>query len=164
MLESFENLESLSLIGCGLRSLENLPNLPNLIDLDLCDNKISLGLEMLNRYQKLESLSLAGNPIANYETLLPLSSFQSLQSLDLYGCKVSDKPDFHEKMFELIKSLITLNGLDIDKNEVSSTSSESENEEEGDLDGFVVDDSENEDNFKRPFEEEDENLKKSKSE
>ena len=40
-LETYQNLASLTLNGCNLRSLENFPNLPNLIRLELIDNKLT---------------------------------------------------------------------------------------------------------------------------
>ena len=75
-LEKFSNLKSLTLNGCGLTTLEGFPTLPELRKLELSDNNISEGLEMLQDAAlfQLKSLSLAGNKFSTLEDLEPLVS------------------------------------------------------------------------------------------
>ena len=55
------NLESLSLINVGLTSLKGFPKLPNLKRLELSDNRISSGLNLLHGSSKLTHINLSGN-------------------------------------------------------------------------------------------------------
>ena len=75
LTEEFSNLETLSLINVGLTSLKGFPKLPNLKKLELSDNRISGGLNLLNGSQKLTHLNLSGNKIKDIETLEPLVVF-----------------------------------------------------------------------------------------
>ncbi|GBM57600.1 Acidic leucine-rich nuclear phosphoprotein 32 family member A, partial [Araneus ventricosus] len=70
--DEFCNLESLSLINVGLTSLKGFPKLPNLRKLELSDNRISGGLNLLSGSPKLSTLNLSGNKIANLDALEPL--------------------------------------------------------------------------------------------
>tara|TARA_B110001452_G_C15192290_1_gene413950 strand:+ start:102 stop:593 length:492 start_codon:yes stop_codon:yes gene_type:complete len=73
-LEKFSNLKSLTLNGCGLATLDGFPQLPELRRLELSDNVLSDGLEMLQDAAlfQLRSLSLAGNKFSTLEDLEPL--------------------------------------------------------------------------------------------
>ena len=75
--EEFVNLESLSLINVGLTSLKGFPKLPNLRKLELSDNRISGGLNLLSGSPKLTHLNLSGNKIKDIETLEPLVFYKS---------------------------------------------------------------------------------------
>lgn len=72
LLESFPNLQFLSMNNCGLRSLNNFPTLPKLIKLELNDNKISGGLEKLVGMKELMQITLAGNQLRTLEDIAPL--------------------------------------------------------------------------------------------
>ena len=72
LTEEFANLRSLSLINVGLTSLKGFPKLPNLKKLELSDNRISGGLNLLNGSPKLTHLNLSGNKIKDIATLEPL--------------------------------------------------------------------------------------------
>ncbi len=72
LTDDFVNLETLSLINVGLTSLKGFPKLPNLKKLELSDNRISGGLNLLNGSPKLTHLNLSGNKIKDLETLEPL--------------------------------------------------------------------------------------------
>ena len=72
LTEEFSSLESLSLINVGLTSLKGFPKLPNLKKLELSDNRISGGLNLLSGSPKLTHLNLSGNKIKDIETLEPL--------------------------------------------------------------------------------------------
>uniref|UniRef100_A0A8C4TMS9 Acidic leucine-rich nuclear phosphoprotein 32 family member n=1 Tax=Erpetoichthys calabaricus TaxID=27687 RepID=A0A8C4TMS9_ERPCA len=69
----FENLEFLSMINVNLLSVANLPKLPKLRKLELSDNRISGGLEVLaEKTPNLVHLNLSGNKIKDLSTLDPL--------------------------------------------------------------------------------------------
>ncbi|PKU29382.1 hypothetical protein llap_20314 [Limosa lapponica baueri] len=69
----FENLEFLSMININLLSVSNLPKLNKLRKLELSDNRISGGLEVLaERTPNLTHLNLSGNKIKDINTLEPL--------------------------------------------------------------------------------------------
>uniref|UniRef100_A0A8C9EZF5 Acidic leucine-rich nuclear phosphoprotein 32 family member n=1 Tax=Pavo cristatus TaxID=9049 RepID=A0A8C9EZF5_PAVCR len=71
----FENLEFLSMINVNLLSISNLPKLNKLRKLELSDNRISGGLEVLaERTPNLTHLNLSGNKIKDINTLEPLVS------------------------------------------------------------------------------------------
>jgi len=70
--DEFSALESLSLINVGLTSLKGFPKLPNLKKLELSDNRITGGLNLLQASPKLTHLNLSGNKIKDIETLEPL--------------------------------------------------------------------------------------------
>lgn len=72
LTEEFANLRSLSLINVGLTSLKGFPKLANLKKLELSDNRISGGLNLLNGSPKLTHLNLSGNKIKDIATLEPL--------------------------------------------------------------------------------------------
>ncbi|CAG9313819.1 unnamed protein product [Blepharisma stoltei] len=141
ILETFPNLEVLSLTGCGLKSLENFPRVPSLCKLELSDNKIKGGLENLSHLTQLYQLSLAGNQIAKFDDLAPLTNLENLISLDLFGCPVAELPDFNTKVQEMLPNLEVLNRRDKEGNEVESSSdSDEEEENENDLEDFIEND------------------------
>uniref|UniRef100_A0A3B4B3Z3 Acidic leucine-rich nuclear phosphoprotein 32 family member n=1 Tax=Periophthalmus magnuspinnatus TaxID=409849 RepID=A0A3B4B3Z3_9GOBI len=71
--EEFANLERLSLINVGLTSVAELPKLQKLKKLELSDNRISGGLEVLaERLVNLTHLNLSGNKFKDISTLEPL--------------------------------------------------------------------------------------------
>merc|ERR1711935_431365 len=132
-LDQFGNLEVLSLTGCGLTSLAGFPKLPHLSELNISDNKLSGGdLKVLEDgdLKQLVRLTLAGNPnIKEISHLNPLASAPILRSLDLFECEVSKNPEYREQVFDLLGSLVYLDGTDRDGNE-----EEDDEEEEDDLD------------------------------
>uniref|UniRef100_A0A8C9L778 Acidic leucine-rich nuclear phosphoprotein 32 family member n=1 Tax=Pavo cristatus TaxID=9049 RepID=A0A8C9L778_PAVCR len=84
----FENLEFLSMINVNLLSISNLPKLNKLRKLELSDNRISGGLEVLaERTPNLTHLNLSGNKIKDINTLEPLAFALSSR---LCGC---ERPD-----------------------------------------------------------------------
>ena len=148
LLETFFNLETLSLIGCGLKTLENFPNLPNLLKLELCDNKLKGSLKSLKTLSSLTMLSLAGNQISSLEDLQDIVSLANIASLDLYGCPVTNIPDYSAKVFGMFINLQVLDGMDKNGEEVSVASEDEEedseeyeeNDEENDLSDFIEQD------------------------
>ncbi|XP_008471943.1 acidic leucine-rich nuclear phosphoprotein 32 family member A-like [Diaphorina citri] len=72
LTSEFTNLKILSAINVGLTSLKGFPELPALTRLELSDNRISGGLNVLQSSPKLAYLNLCGNRIKDLETLEPL--------------------------------------------------------------------------------------------
>lgn len=160
LTEDYKNLEVLSLINVGLTSLKGLPILPNLRKVELSDNRISSGLENLLRASKLTHLSLSGNKIKDFHSLMPLAKLDQLKSLDLFNCEVTTEKDYRARVFELIPQLKYLDGTDREEKELEESEDEEEVEDEedeiDDEDGLdeEVDD---EDDSTEEDEEEDEN-------
>uniref|UniRef100_A0A674NEZ1 Acidic leucine-rich nuclear phosphoprotein 32 family member n=1 Tax=Takifugu rubripes TaxID=31033 RepID=A0A674NEZ1_TAKRU len=78
LTEEFVNLEFLSLINVGLVSVANLPKLAKLKKLELSDNRISSGLDVLaEKLPNLRHLNLSGNKLKDMSTLEPLVCTQS---------------------------------------------------------------------------------------
>uniref|UniRef100_A0A915DB91 Uncharacterized protein n=1 Tax=Ditylenchus dipsaci TaxID=166011 RepID=A0A915DB91_9BILA len=72
--EDFSNLAILSFVQVGLESLEGLPNLPMLSCLNLSDNKLTGGLEVLaDKCPDLAYIILSGNSLKDIDVLKPLA-------------------------------------------------------------------------------------------
>ncbi|XP_033213277.1 acidic leucine-rich nuclear phosphoprotein 32 family member A [Belonocnema kinseyi] len=143
LTDEYVALEKLSLINVGLTSLKGFPKLPNLKKLELSDNRISGGLNLLSTSPKLTHLNLSGNKIKDLDTLEPLKEFKNLKSLDLFNNEATNMDNYREKVFSLIPSLRYLDGFDIDDCEVDDSEGEDDevNGNDGDGDG-IEDDSE----------------------
>uniref|UniRef100_A0A4W5Q298 Acidic leucine-rich nuclear phosphoprotein 32 family member n=1 Tax=Hucho hucho TaxID=62062 RepID=A0A4W5Q298_9TELE len=133
--EEFENLELLSLINVGLINVSNIPKLGKLKKLELSDNRISGGLEVLaERLVNLTHLNLSGNKFKDISTLEPLKKLPVLKSLDLFNCEVTNLGDYRESIFKLLPQLTYLDGYDIEDCEASDSEGdgvEDEDDEEG---------------------------------
>jgi len=125
--DEFCNLESLSLINVGLTSLKGFPNLPNLKKLELSDNRINNGLNLLSTSPLLTSLNLSGNKIKDLESLQPLKDFKHLKNLDLFNNEATSVDNYREKIFKLIPSLKYLDGYDVHECEADEDSDEEVN-------------------------------------
>ncbi|XP_028661702.1 acidic leucine-rich nuclear phosphoprotein 32 family member B isoform X2 [Erpetoichthys calabaricus] len=138
LTSGFVNLEFLSLINVGLTSVSDLPKLAQLKKLELSDNKISGGLDVLaENLPKLTHLNLSGNKLRDISTLEPLKKLDNLKSLDLFNCEVTNLNDYRESVFKLLPHLTYLDGYDIEDKEASDS--------EGEVDGVDDDDEEGED-------------------
>jgi len=151
LTSEFKNLESLSLINVGLTTLKGFPALPNLRKLELSDNRISSGLNLLQGCAKLVSLNLSGNKIKDIETLEPLKSLAELRSIDLFNCEVTNVDSYREKVFESLKTLTYLDGYDRNNMEAEEEDEEDGEEVDGeddddDEDGEGEDDDDDDDN------------------
>uniref|UniRef100_A0A023F8Z9 Acidic leucine-rich nuclear phosphoprotein 32 family member A n=3 Tax=Triatominae TaxID=70999 RepID=A0A023F8Z9_TRIIF len=124
LTDDFTNLKSLSLINVGLTSLKGFPKLPNLQKLELSDNRISNGLNLLHTSPKLTNLNLSGNKIKDLETLEPLKEFEHLKSLDLFNNEVTVIDNYREKLFKLLPSLKYLDGFDVKEQEADDSEQE----------------------------------------
>ena len=73
-LDKFTNLKTLTLNACGMTTLEGFPQLSYLQRLELSDNNLQDGLDVLEGacLINLKSLSLAGNKFSTLESLEPL--------------------------------------------------------------------------------------------
>ncbi|KAL6072544.1 hypothetical protein STEG23_006864 [Scotinomys teguina] len=148
--DTFKELEFLSMANVELSSLARLPSLNKLQKLELSDNVISGGLEVLaEKCLNLTYLNLSGNKSKDLSTVEALQNLKNLKSLDLFNCEITNLEDYRESIFELLQQITYLDGFDQDDNEAPD--SEKEEEEDGDED-------EEEDEAGPPegFEEEDE--------
>ncbi|KAK2863312.1 hypothetical protein Q5P01_002845 [Channa striata] len=148
--EEYSNLELLSLINVGLTSVADIPKLDKLQKLELSDNRISGGLEVLaERLVNLTHLNLSGNKFKDISTLEPLKKLPQLKSLDLFNCEVTNLADYRESIFKLLPQLTYLDGYDIDDCEASDSDGEGdciedEDEEEGESEDFEEEEDEDE--------------------
>ncbi|PKK19418.1 acidic leucine-rich nuclear phosphoprotein 32 family member B, transcript variant X2 [Columba livia] len=162
------------MININLLSVSNLPKLNKLRKLELSDNRISGGLEVLaERTPNLTHLNLSGNKIKDINTLEPLKKLPNLRSLDLFNCEVTMLINYRESVFTLLPQLTYLDGFDADDQEAPDSDPEADgdgleddyengegeeeedDDEEGDLDEEVIDDEEDEDDDLEGEEEED---------
>lgn len=159
--EEFENLELLSLINVGLINVSNIPKLGKLKKLELSDNRISGGLEVLaERLVNLTHLNLSGNKFKDISTLEPLKKLPILKSLDLFNCEVTNLGDYRESIFKLLPQLTYLDGYDIEDCEASDSDGEGdgvedEDDEEGEEGESEEEEDEEEDDEEVVAEEED---------
>ncbi|XP_029381828.1 acidic leucine-rich nuclear phosphoprotein 32 family member D-like isoform X5 [Echeneis naucrates] len=134
--EEFSNLELLSLINVGLTSVSDFPKLDKLRKLELSDNRISGGLEVLaERLVNLTNLDLSGNKFKDISTLEPLKKLPHLKSLDLFNCEVTNLADYRESIFKLLPQLTYLDGYDIEDCEASDSDGEGDGIEDEDEEG-----------------------------
>ncbi|XP_025021505.1 acidic leucine-rich nuclear phosphoprotein 32 family member B-like [Python bivittatus] len=114
----FENLEFLSMINVNLLPVSNLPKLNKLQKLELSDNHISGGPEVLaEKTPNLMHLNLSGNKIKEINTLEPLKKLPHLRNLDLFNCEVTMLINYRETIFALLPQLIYLDGFNTNDKE-----------------------------------------------
>ncbi|XP_012710035.1 acidic leucine-rich nuclear phosphoprotein 32 family member B [Fundulus heteroclitus] len=148
--EEFSNLELLSLINVGLTSVADIPKLDKLKKLELSDNRISGGLEVLaERLVNLTHLNLSGNKFKDISTLEPLKKLPQLKSLDLFNCEVTNLGDYRDSIFTLLPQLTYLDGYDVDDCEASDSDGEGDGiddeDEEGESEEFTEEEEDEED-------------------
>uniref|UniRef100_A0A673WDK4 Acidic leucine-rich nuclear phosphoprotein 32 family member n=1 Tax=Salmo trutta TaxID=8032 RepID=A0A673WDK4_SALTR len=147
LTEEFVNLEFLSLINVGLLSVSNLPRLGKLKKLELSDNRISGGLDVLaEKLPNLTHLNLSRNKLKDISTLEPLKRMNSLKSLDLFNCEVTNLNNYRESVFKLLPQLTYLDGYDVEDREATDSDGEVDDDdgEEEDFDYEEGDDFEEE--------------------
>ncbi|OXA52674.1 acidic leucine-rich nuclear phosphoprotein 32 family member A [Folsomia candida] len=120
LTDEFVNLKSLSLIGVGLTSLKGFPKLAKLKKLELSDNRVSGGLQVLKDCPTLTILNLSNNKIKDMETLEPLKELSNLKSVDLYRNEVTQIEEYRDKVFNLLPGLSYLDGVDKNGKEFDS--------------------------------------------
>ncbi len=107
--------------------------------MELSDNKISGGLQILKDCEKLSSLNLSGNRIKDLSTLQDLKELQNLRVLDLFNNEVTTTDDYRNKVFELLPQLAFLDGSDRTGKEYEESDDEDDDEdEEEDVDELPV--------------------------
>ncbi|XP_071014502.1 acidic leucine-rich nuclear phosphoprotein 32 family member A-like isoform X2 [Oncorhynchus clarkii lewisi] len=147
LTDEFEELEFLSTINVGLTSVSNLPKLNKLKKLELSDNRISGGLDVLaEKCPNLTHLNLSGNKMKDLSTIEPLKKLETLKSLDLFNCEVTNLNDYRDNVFKLLPQLTYLDGYDKDDKEAPDSDTEAYVEGlDDDDDSDEVDEEEDED-------------------
>ncbi|XP_053574474.1 acidic leucine-rich nuclear phosphoprotein 32 family member A isoform X2 [Bombina bombina] len=168
LTDEFEELEFLSTINVCLSSVANLPKLNKLKKLELSDNNISGGLEVLaEKCPNLTHLNLSGNRIKDLSTLEPLKKVENLKSLDLFNCEVTNLNDYRENVFKLLPQLTYLDGYDRNEKEAPDSDAEAyvegdeeDEDDEEDFDEDIPPGEEGEEDEEEEEEEEDEEAHK----
>ncbi|AWP01265.1 putative acidic leucine-rich nuclear phosphoprotein 32 family member A-like isoform 3 [Scophthalmus maximus] len=125
LTDEFEELEFLSTINVGLTTVAHLPKLKKLKKLELSDNRISGGLEVLaDKCPNLTHLNLSGNKIKDLSTIEPLKELGTLKSLDLFNCEVTNLNEYRDNVFKLLPQLTYLDGYDKDDKEAPDSDAE----------------------------------------
>ncbi|CAD8161222.1 unnamed protein product [Paramecium pentaurelia] len=156
LIQQHQNLISLSLVECKLKSMEGFPKLNNLENLILEANQLdgSAITYISKNFKKLACLSLADNKIAKFEDVEPLKQLKQLQQLDLGDNPITQLPGYFNKIFELIPSLSVLDNKDKEGQEIQYSSDEDEGDEYDDLGAKDADEDE-EDEFDEDEDDED---------
>ncbi|XP_058485295.1 acidic leucine-rich nuclear phosphoprotein 32 family member A isoform X1 [Solea solea] len=125
LTDEFEELIFLSTINVGLTTVAHLPKLNKLKKLELSDNRISGGLEVLAvKCPNLTHLNLSGNKIKDLSTIEPLKELGTLKSLDLFNCEVTNLNEYRDNVFKLLPQLTYLDGYDKDDKEAPDSDTE----------------------------------------
>ncbi|PAV83793.1 hypothetical protein WR25_17634 [Diploscapter pachys] len=137
--DKFTALSVLSLVNCGLTSLKGLPMLPRLLRLDIADNKLAGDLDIIAKNcPELIYLNISSNKFNTFEQLEPLKEMR-ISELDCFGSEVATLEKYREKIFNLVSSLLVLDGLDKNGEEVDDELSDESLGEHG---GSDLDDEE----------------------
>ncbi|KAM8786998.1 acidic leucine-rich nuclear phosphoprotein 32 family member E isoform 2-T2 [Rhynchonycteris naso] len=129
--DTFKKLEFLSMANVELSSLARLPNLNKLRKLELSDNIISGGLEVLaEKCPNLTHLNLSGNKIKDLRAVEALQNLKNLKSLDLFNCEITTLEDYRESIFELLQQITYLDGFDQEDNEAPDSGAEDDADED----------------------------------
>lgn len=159
--DGLKELEFLSMANVELSSLAKLPQLSKLRKLELSDNSISGGLEVLaERCPNLTYLNLSGNKIKDISTVEALTNLKNLKSLDLFNCELTNIEDYRDKIFRKLPQITFLDGFDQEDNEAPDSEDDDEECEE---DEFPEDEEEEEDEAGPPGEEEEEDEEEGES-
>ncbi|KAJ3598209.1 hypothetical protein NHX12_001720 [Muraenolepis orangiensis] len=150
LTDEYKELEFLSMVSVGLSSLAKLPPLPKLHKLQVNNNAIAGGLDVLvAKCPSLSYLNLCGNKIKDLAALEALRSLKSLQRLELIGCEVTTLDDYRESVFDLLPQIVYLDGFDPEDNEAPDSEEEDDDDDEagptGDGDDDDDEDSEGDD-------------------
>ena len=145
LTEDFSALENLDLQNASLSNIKLFPKLPSLTKLDLSENRLSKGLEVLKECKNLKNLSLINNKFKDIETLEPLKDLEFLTHLDIIEGNEFEDPDARNKVFKLLPHLQFLDGVDKDGNDAKSEEDGEEEEELDDEDSGEEEESESDD-------------------
>jgi acidic leucine-rich nuclear phosphoprotein 32 family protein A/C/D len=100
--------------------------------LKLNDNKIKGGLQNLERLPELQKLYLASNKVQSLECLQPLAKLTKLEWLDLEGNPVAKLDGYSKLVWDLLPSLVVLDGKNRDGQELEENEDDDESEEDED--------------------------------
>ncbi|CAL8354663.1 unnamed protein product [Arctogadus glacialis] len=146
LTDEYKELEFLSMVSVGLSSLAKLPPLPKLHKLEVNNNVISGGLDVLvAKCPSLSYLNLCGNKIKDFAALEALRNLKSLQRLELIGCEVTTLDDYRASVFDLLPQIVYLDGYDPEDNEAPDSEEEDDDDEAGPTGDGDGDDDEDED-------------------
>lgn len=83
--------------------------------LELSDNKFG-GAELKNlpAYESLREIRLANTKIESIEDLQCLNKYKNLEILEVEECPITKKPNYRQKIFEILPQLIYLDSLTVD--------------------------------------------------
>lgn len=141
-LQKFTNLTKLTLNQTGLASLAHLPCMMGVRTLEATDNHLTTGLDLLVKaFPNLRKLQLGGNHIKTFAELEPLAMLTQLEQLGLDLNPVASLPDYREKLFALVPSLMVLDSRDRqgEEREAGDSDSEEEDDEGEDVDTTLKD-------------------------
>lgn len=127
LTEEYKELEFLSMVSSGLSSLARLPALPRLCKLELGDNSIGGGLDVLvEKCPNLTNLNLSRNKIKDLKSLEVLKGLKGLQRLELFSCEVAALEGYRGAVFRMLPQISFLDGFDQDDNEAPDSEDEDE--------------------------------------
>lgn len=150
-IEALENLVTLTLNDCQLKSLENFPINSSLFRIDLQSNPFPADhLKYLAKLENLQTLYLTGCQIAKLEDLKSLKELKNLVQLDIQETQLSKEKDYFQKVFKFLPNLEILNDKDKEGNEVDfdedyQGEDDNEDDEEEDYEDDDEDNGEGED-------------------
>jgi len=130
LTEEFSALEHLDLQNASLSNIKLFPKLPSLKKLDLSENRLSKGLEVLKDCTNIRNLSLNNNKFKDLDAVEPLKDLEFLSHLDIIEGNEFEDKDIRSKIFKLLPKLIFLDGVDKDGNEAKSEEEDEEGDEE----------------------------------
>ncbi|TRY53285.1 U2 snrnp-specific A protein [Cryptosporidium tyzzeri] len=119
-LGRFSELQYLSLNATGLQRLDNFPLLESLKVLEIQDNHISGGLDILQNYKNLRCLLLGGNKIKDFSELIVLKELPKLETLSLLLNPIAEKnsESYRSVVFETLPNLQILDEMNKEGKEV----------------------------------------------
>lgn len=137
LTDEFAKLEKLSMNNVGLTTLKGFPKLAKLAKLELSDNRFADGLENLVGCGNIRYLNLSGTKIKELAQIKPLAQLAHLNTLDLYNCEVTTKePDYRAQVFKTLPQLKFLDGFDVndEENDADSDDDDDDDDEEEEAD------------------------------
>ena len=162
LLEKYTSLIHLTMNNVGLTTLENFPELKNLkivrkklfltfviiiLQLELNQNKLNGDdIEILvKQCPNLYKLKIENNNIVSIDKLKCLAKLDGLKKINVKGNPLVDtNPKYNNELFDMIKTLESVDSQDKEGKDVESSIYE-EGEEEEDDDDFIEDDEEYDD-------------------
>ena len=162
LLEKYTSLIHLTMNNVGLTTLENFPELKNLkivrkklfltfviiiLQLELNQNKLNGDdIEILvKQCPNLYKLKIENNNIVSIDKLKCLAKLDGLKKINVKGNPfIATNPKYNNELFDMIKTLESVDSQDKEGKDVESSIYE-EGEEEEDDDDFIEDDEEYDD-------------------